>query len=390
MTDYKRRTFTEWLIGAERQPIEPVKRSDPNGTPPPTPESLRAFQKKNISLNDSLSISAVYAAVNIIVNWTSQLSLSVYKNGEELPVPSIIAQPDTESTQYAFIKQTVTSLALTGNAYWKVTRRRSDAAALSLEVLNPLSMVVEQVDGKKVYKYTGYTVPREFTAREIVHVMTFEVPGRLTGLAPLEAGGASFAGVLALRKYADEWFGEGGAVRQHFTYRYTMDEDAQINWMKAIQSQKASNNGDIFTTEDTSVENLSLSPAEALYLEQQTFNITDVARWFGGIPPMLMLASVDGNSMTYSNLQTDSRLFVTNVLMGYMRPIEVALSGLLPRGQEVKFNTEALLRADTQERYDAYESAITAGFMTVNEVRAKEGLPPINEKETPPETPEAA
>ena len=53
---------------------------------------------------------------------------------------------------------------------------------------------------------------------------------------------------------------------------------------------------------------------------------------------------------------------------------EEALSTLLPRGQRAVFNFDAVLRADTQTRYDAYETGLRAGFLTIDEVRALEGL----------------
>lgn len=340
----------------------------PGVTPPD-----RTNARTSVTINESLSISAVYASVTILNNWTAQMDLAVFRGNEELPAPGIIAQPEVNTSQYAFIKKSVTSLALTGNAYWFITRRQSDGVPLSLEVLNPLEVQVSRNDaGKTVYNFNG----RTYTARNIAHVMTFEVPGRLTGLSPVEASGASMAAVLALRAYADEWFGSGGTVRQHITSAHELDAEQHAEYVKRIKAQKAANNGDLITDGNTKVTNLSLTPSDALYLEQQTFAITDVARWFG-IPPYLVLASVDGNSMTYSNLQTDARLFITSTLSGYMKPIEEALSTLLPRGQVVRFRTETLLRADTKERYDAYSAGIAGGFLTVNEVRAKEGLAPL-------------
>jgi phage portal protein BeeE len=53
------------------------------------------------------------------------------------------------------------------------------------------------------------------------------------------------------------------------------------------------------------------------------------------------------------------------------------MSDVTPRGHRVRFALDDYLRSDTSARYDAYATAIAAGFMTVDEVRALEHLPPL-------------
>ena len=43
----------------------------------------------------------------------------------------------------------------------------------------------------------------------------------------------------------------------------------------------------------------------------------------------------------------------------------------------MEFTTGDLLRTDLKTRYDAYRTALAAGFMTVNEVRRLENLPAV-------------
>ena len=66
--------------------------------------------------------------------------------------------------------------------------------------------------------------------------------------------------------------------------------------------------------------------------------------------------------------------FVRFTLRPLAIKIEEAMSTLLPRGQRATFNFDAVLRADTRTRYEAHEIALRAGFMTVEEIRALEGL----------------
>ena len=67
-------------------------------------------------------------------------------------------------------------------------------------------------------------------------------------------------------------------------------------------------------------------------------------------------------------------MFYRHTLMAYTDAISDALSECLPRGTRTEFNFEGLFRADQANRFDMWKTAIEAGFMTVEEVRVKEGL----------------
>ena len=74
-----------------------------------------------------------------------------------------------------------------------------------------------------------------------------------------------------------------------------------------------------------------------------------------------------------------SQEFVTYSLMPYLTKIETEMNLKLFRknqvGKEyVKFNTNALLRGNIKDRSDYYKTAITNGWMSINEVRRKEEM----------------
>ena len=53
----------------------------------------------------------------------------------------------------------------------------------------------------------------------------------------------------------------------------------------------------------------------------------------------------------------------------------------LPRGTWAQANLDAILRGDTLTRYQAHGIAIDKGFLTVDEVRKLEDLPPLPPQE---------
>jgi len=117
--------------------------------------------------------------------------------------------------------------------------------------------------------------------------------------------------------------------------------------------------------------------AEDLQLiSAREFAVTEIARLTGIDADWL---SVNTTSRTYANAQDARRSFVDFVLAPYLHAIEerLSLGDATPRGQFVRFNLDAFLRANTTERYAAYATALTAGFLTVDEVRALEDRPPM-------------
>lgn len=52
-------------------------------------------------------------------------------------------------------------------------------------------------------------------------------------------------------------------------------------------------------------------------------------------------------------------------------------------GVVIEFNLEGLLRGDSAARSNFYQSALTNGWMTINEVRALENMPPVDGGDVP-------
>lgn len=121
---------------------------------------------------------------------------------------------------------------------------------------------------------------------------------------------------------------------------------------------------------------LDMKPADLQFLETQKFDTTQIARLLG-IPASIMLAAVDGSNLTYSNIEQSWIEFADYTLAAYTGEIEELLSSLLPRGRVVRFDWDSSRRADMADRYNAYKTAIGSGWLTVDDVRDREGLPPL-------------
>jgi HK97 family phage portal protein len=127
---------------------------------------------------------------------------------------------------------------------------------------------------------------------------------------------------------------------------------------------------------------IAFSPDDAQFLQQRELSAREVARIFR-IPSWAIDAG-SPDSMTYSNVTQQSRALIDYSLRPWLVRIERAISGdadLCPGGTYAQFELDALLRGDADSRSTVYQRALGDGthaaWLTVDEVRALEDLPPM-------------
>ena len=112
-----------------------------------------------------------------------------------------------------------------------------------------------------------------------------------------------------------------------------------------------------------------------MLVESRNQAVADVARAFH-IPPHLL--GLPGTN-TFSSVEANNLAWTVHGLRPILEKLEGAFTQLLPRtpGAEnafIKFNMNALLRADSQARAQYYSTGIQAGYMSVNDVRRLEDM----------------
>lgn len=339
------------------------------GVTPP----VRPAGNQGVSADAALGLSAVYRSVFILSTSVSQMGLGVWRGGKELSAPSLINKPNVNDSRATFMEETTVSLALTGNAYWRLFRADAGSPVQNIEVLNPHNLAIGEDDkGNTIYHYGD----EQLKAWQVKHLRLLRVPGSPYGLGPIQAAQAELRGNLEVRDYASNWFNSGGVPSGVLKTDQPLTSDQADAYRQRWYEVQAQGRGVAVLGNGVSYTPIYLSPEDAQFLQNQNFNITQVARMFG-IPATYLHAEVGGNSMTYTNMEQVDIAYVRYTLTAYLNEIEEALTELLPRGQMCRFKVEALLRADIKTRYEAYKLALDTGFMTLEEVRASEGLPPL-------------
>ena len=128
-----------------------------------------------------------------------------------------------------------------------------------------------------------------------------------------------------------------------------------------------------------SYQSLALSMQDADFIAQRNLSTAEICRIFR--IPTWMLSASSGDSMTYSNVESQALAFVTWGLRPWLILIEQAISedaDLCPGSLYCEFLLDALLRADSKTRSEVYTAALDpiTGWMTRAEIRRAENLPP--------------
>lgn len=342
----------------------------PDGIKPP----------KRVPATEPLQLSTVFRGVQVLQTAITGLPIVEQRGGRDLPdVSPMVLQPDVSRSRRDFIADIVASLVLDGNAFTRIVRDWK-GEVVTCEVLPPQYVTVTDESDDPAcpdlrFSYLGHA----YTADDVVHSKFLNVPGRLRGLGPISAAREEIDAAQLARDYKARFFTDGSNLKGYLrTTENVTKETAQI----AKDAWKSDGTAGDIKVVGKALEYvpLDMKPADLQFLETQKFDTTQIARLLG-IPASIMLAAVDGSNLTYSNIEQSWIEFADYTLAAYTGEIEEIFNRLLPRGRTAKFDWDSSQRANMSDRYTAYKTAIEAGFLTVDDVRRKEGLPALGKEE---------
>jgi HK97 family phage portal protein len=337
-----------------------------------------------VSARTALAVAAVYRALATYSDLIGTLPVQRLRGDERLPSPPFVERPAGEVVGWTDeIGQALWSLLLRGNAYLRVTSTDSTGYPATFHVLNPDIVIVERAPSGAVrYRWdTGDGTEQVIdgpAADELLHVRLNRPPGHYCGLGVLDVqqGPAStLRGAYASEAYANELMGSPmpPAVLTHpLRLNATQAAALQEQWATSIGRARAV---PAVLSGGISYPPLTVTAKDVELIESRRWNATQIAVLFG--LPAWILGGSTGDSMTYSTVELELTRLWTMALMPQCVRLERHLNAWVPNGQRLRFVPDALLRAQTLERYQAHAIAISGGWETVDEVRALENRPPL-------------
>jgi HK97 family phage portal protein len=272
------------------------------------------------------------------------------------------------------LTQIVTSLILRGNAYLYQVEWDTNGPTC-WRILHPDQIAVSWDDnGYRKYRVGGV----DADAQNIDHISNFMLPNSLKGAGIIEYCRNSLGLGVALDDVAGEFFRNGIMS----TGVIGVDAPLSPDEARAVADQFGQRHAGVRRAHLPIVMGggakytpISLTPEDAQFIQSRQFQSGEIATLLG-IPPHL-LGIVDRTTSWGTGIEVQGRAFVDYTLRAYYKRIESFFTRYLRPGTYAEFVTDALTRADTATRYAGYHNALMDGWLNTDEVRLREGLPPL-------------
>ncbi len=363
----------------------------------------------------ALSLSAVYACVQLLAGAIGTLPLHVYRRDREGdlariedPVWWILNEAFCDRWQAAAAWEFVSaSILLRGDGFAEILRTQSGVIR-GLVPIHPGRVEVRVLpDGSRlIYDVASDpTIPapqavgrRILDQDDMLHIPGFGFDG-VRGLSPMAHHMRMVGGTgIAMQEYAASFF--RNSARPDFALQtdgtLTQEQIDDLRSQLDMRHQGPMNAArPMVLLGGLKVQTLTMPLEEMQLLESRRFQVEEIARVFG-VPPFMIGHSEKVTSWG-SGVEAMGIGFVRYSLSPWLRRIENEINRkFFPRTTRrvVLFDTTELERADTKSLFEAMRIALgRAGepaFMTRAEVRRKVNLPAEAEGEFPETTPAAA
>lgn len=327
----------------------------------------------------------MWACVSLISESIAGLPIDVisYKNStyntiSNHPIKKLLEHPNEFQNGFDFIDWILNSLLLTGNAYiYKVIG--SDGEILELLPLPPYSVSVTQnPDWSITYQVNFNNINQVVPNNNIIHIKGKSLDG-YRGLSPIGCSRCAIQLNLKAQEYGLNFFVNGATPKGVLKHPNALSKEAKQRLKESFD--KGFSGGNSFKTmvleEGLEYQPLSISNADAEYMASRKFGVTEISRIFR--VPAHLINSTETVSSWGSGLYELNRAFLQMSLLPWIKRIETAFNAALISNpdEQLRFNADGFLRGDTKSRYESYKTALSWGWLSVNEVRALERMNPV-------------
>lgn len=373
--------------------VRSISQTNPDGWS----EGHAAFSGEDINGRGALSLSAVWACVNLIAGTGASLPFMVYREtdaGRKVAKDHYLYRvlhdsPNYDQTAVDFWEFTLASLELWGNSYAKIDRSGGKVRAIHPVAPHIVSVKRRKTDGKIEYRWSEDGVSYVETDATMLHIRGFG-GHPLGGMSTLSFGRNTFGLAKAIERAAGGMFKNGLRPSGILSMPGVLKDDQRDAIEAGLQKKFAGavNAGKPMVLEGgVKWESLMLNPDDAQMLESRGFSVEEICRFFQ-VPPF-MIGHTEKSTSWGTGLEQQTLGFQKFTLRRRLKRVEQAVSKQLltpedrARGISVEFNLEGLLRADSAGRSRFYQTMTGIGAMTINEVRSLENLPPVDGGDVP-------
>lgn len=355
-----------------------------------------------VTENSLLSLTAVYACTTLIAGALTSMPLTVYKNkngisekAEDHPLWWLFNEsPHPTWAASAFWSHMMLSRLFYGDAFARIIRPSKLSASIQyIEPLHPHQVSVTKDDsGILIYKIKTGDTHTTVDQSDMLHITNLGFNG-LRSPSPLQYSLKNVGTTtLMIEQYAQTYFKNNATPSVAITLKdgSTFSPEALQQFVTGWE-QKHSNpinaHRPTILQDGMKIEQLAITAEDAQLLTTRKFQLEEICHIFG-VPPFL-IGSTTGTSNWGPGVEQMGIGFIKYTMQRHLRAFEQEFNRKIwPKSTSlfVQFDTSGLERGDHKTRNESYRIALgragEPGWMTVNEIRKKENLPPVYNGDT--------
>lgn len=299
--------------------------------------------------------------------------------------------PDNIITAQSFFSTLEVNRNLRGNSFARIRRNRASGRVTSLELI-PTNRVggYKIVRGQlyyMIYKKDSEGKKKEETvnSNDVLHFRMFSKNG-IWGFNPIEIQRLNMSTLWKAKQTVDNFY-ENNAFSPKVLQSKIPDVQFQEVFAEAMREWKNNNVGPANAGEViklppfTEIQELSLDPVDAKFIESMKFDTTQIAAFYGVPPDMVGVYEFS----KYNNVEQKQQEFIVNTIAAitrmYRQELEMKLLTTKERksGKSIEFQTQALIETDIKTRSQYFKTMQNLGVATPNQIAKLEGFPTFEE-----------
>lgn len=354
-----------------------------------------SFAGINVNRKNAIETATVFACIRVISEDCAHLKcnvISVGDDGTRTPLPKhrvarlLNKRPNSEQTALEFRETLIMHAALTGNGFAFKVRNARDEVVELIPLMPDQVSITQDTDMTTRYDVSdarGGIIGR-YTERDILHLRG-PAWDTYRGLDIVSVARQAIGLAIATERSQSKLHENGGRPSGILSTEQKVDADTIKKLREAFKARFAGANAHGTAVLDAGFKftAMQMSGVDAQGLETRRLQIEEVCRIFRVFPQMI---GHSDKTSTYASAEAFFAAHVRTTLNPWLKRLEKVFDKHLLNNSvdiETMHDTRPLTRASTADREKYYRSMAETGIMTRNEVRAEEGLPPIDGLDQP-------
>lgn len=349
----------------------------------------------SLSDKSSLCNTAQFAAIRVLNETMGSIPIMAYKkvkDGREPATDTNIYDifhevPNEEMTCQTLKETGMMALNLGGNAFFlKLKNKFGDI--IGLKPVDYGTVTIQRNSQTKTleYRINQDSQSQIFTRKDIFHIPAFSHDG-ICGLTPVIQCASAILLGMQYESYNKNFFKNGAFTSGTVEVPGRMSDDSFDRLKKDFEkSYKGLINAGrpIILEEGAQFKPLSISQADAQFMESRRFQLEEIARIYR--VPLTLLQ--DFGRATWNNMEQQQLFFIMFTILPWAKRWEenIKTQIMTPEqrksGLYVEFQLNNLLRGDAKTRAELYASGRQNGWLSINDIRKLENMNPVEGGDT--------